>query len=549
MAQWDETVDFVIVGAGGGGLAAAVAARDEGLTTLVIEKQALVGGSTAMSGGVLWIPANPLMHEGGVDDSLEKGLEYFDATVGDAGPASTVARRRAFITGGSNLVGLLRRKGMAFERAEGYSDYYSNSPGGNDRGRSIEPKPYNAKRLGEWQSRLMPGMASHIGFVVKTNELRKIQYFNRSIGSFVGAGVVAARTWMAKLLGRPMLTNGAALTAQMLEISLAAGARVWTSTPLERLVVEGGRVVGVELTRDGNPMRVRANSGVLLAAGGFAHNKQMREEFSADQPNDGRWAIANPGDTGEVLRMAMELGVPTTLMDEAWWLPSTRRELGGSTLGQARQRPGAILVDNAGKRFVNEANSMVEVAKAMYAKGAVPCWTITDHSYRKRYTNGLTLPGHMPQEWFDNGWVKTADTIEALAEQIGLDPHSLAESIRTFNIHAEKGLDPEFGRGESAYNRAMGDPGYRGNPAIGPLSTGPFYAVEIFPADVGTCGGLVADEHARVLDAHGAPVPGLYATGNITGSVMGRAYLGAGGSIAYTMVFGYLAARHAAAQR
>lgn len=547
MQQWDETVDFVIVGSGGGGLASAVSARHRGLSALVIEKMPLVGGSTAMSGGVMWLPANPLMAEAGIPDSVESGLEYFAATVGEVGPVSTEERRRAYIEGGSELVTLLRDKGMSFERADGYSDYYSDSPGGNDRGRSIEPKAFDAKRLGEWRSQVMPGMAKHIGFVVKTNELRQIQHFNRTFGNFVRAGMVAARTWGSKALGKDLWTNGAALIGQMLRISLEEGARVWTSTPLERLVVEGGRVAGVEVTHKGTVKRIGAIHGVLLAAGGFAHNKEMRERFSGDQPNDARWTIANPGDTGEVLAMAMELGLPTVLMDEAWWLPSPRRELGASTLGQVRQRPGGILVDREGRRFVNEANSMVEVAKAMYARDSVPCWGIMDEAYRKRYTNGLTLPGHMPGEWFDNGWVKTSDTIEGLAEQIGVDPTQLAETIRSFNQHAEKGLDPEFGRGASAYNKAMGDSGFRGNPAIGPLAKAPYYAVEIYPADVGTCGGLVTNEHAQVLDVDGAPVAGLYATGNITGTVMGRSYLGAGGSIAYTMIFGHLAAKHAAA--
>lgn len=547
MHEWDETVDFLIIGSGGGGLAAAVSARERGLDTLLIEKMPVLGGSTALSGGVLWLPANPLMSEAGIPDSVEAGLEYFAATVGDAGPVSSVERRRAFIEGGAELVSLLRSKGIPFERADGYSDYYSDAAGGSDRGRTIEPLPFDAKRLGEWRTRVMPGMAKHIGFVVKTNELRKIQYFNRTLRTFIGAGVVAARTWTARILKRDVWTNGAALIGQMLRLALDAGARVWLSTPLERLIVDDdGRVIGVEVTHEGATKRIRALNGVLLAAGGFAHNKEMRAQHSGNQPNDGRWAIANPGDTGEVLRMAMELGLPTVQMDEAWWLPSTRRELGASTLGQIRQRPGGILVDTEGRRFVNEANSMVEVGKAMYARNSVPCWGIADEGYRRRYTNGLTLPGHMPKEWFDNGWVKTADTLEKLATKIGVNPSQLAETVRTFNVHAEKGLDPEFGRGASAYNKAMGDPGFRGNPAVGALSKAPYYAVEIFPADVGTCGGLIANEHGQVLDAEGTAVPGLYATGNITGSVMGRSYLGAGGSIAYTLIFGHLAAKHAA---
>lgn len=547
MTDWDHSADFVIIGSGGGGLTAAIAAAEEGLSAIVVEKQSMIGGSTAMSGGVVWLPNNPLMSEELVDDSFEAGMAYFEDVVGDVGPASSPAKRTAFLTEGSAMVNALREQGVRFERADGYSDYYSNAKGGNEAGRSLEPLPFNARRLGEWRQRLTPGMAKHIGLVVKTNELRAIQYFNRSIPSLLTAAGVFLRTHVSRLLGKDLLTNGGSLMGQMLEIVLANDTPIWLESSADDLIVKDGRIVGVKVIRDGKILNVEARTGVLIAAGGFGHNSAMRALHSGDQPNDGRWSMANPGDTGEVLRTAMDLGAQTALMDEAWWLPSTIPELGGSTLGQARQRPGAILVDNDGKRFCNEANSMVEVAKAMYDVGATPCWAITDQRYRRRYANGMSLPGHMPKEWFENGWVKTADTIEALAALIEVDPVTLAQTVSRFNDHARVGEDPDFGRGESQYNRCMGDPGHKPNPALGPLEKGPYYAVQIFPADVGTCGGLVADEQSRVLDADLEPIPGLYATGNATATVMGRSYLGAGGSIAYGMIFGFVAARHAAA--
>ncbi len=285
---------------------------------------------------------------------------------------------------------------------------------------------------------------------------------------------------------------------------------------------------------------------MLLAAGGFARNPEMRRKYSGAQPNEAQWTIANPGDTGEVLDAAIRLGAQTDLLDEAWWLPSTVPALGASTVGQARQRPGAIFVNRAGKRFCNESNSYVEVGKAMYANDAVPTWLIFDDGYRRRYAASRSLPGRMPPEWIDQGLIHKASTIESLAGQIGLDAAALTETIRRFNADAAQGLDPDFGRGQSAYNRCLGDPGYKPNPAVGPLDRAPYYAAEIFPGDVGTCGGLITDEAARVLDVDGRPIAGLYATGNITATVMGRTYPGAGASIANTMVFGYVAARHAA---
>jgi 3-oxosteroid 1-dehydrogenase len=297
---------------------------------------------------------------------------------------------------------------------------------------------------------------------------------------------------------------------------------------------------------------VAARQGVLLSAGGFAQSSQMRTEFSGDQPNQAKWSMANPGDTGEAILTAMTLGAKTDLMDEAWWLPSPRTgRFGQSTLDQARQRPRTIYVDAAGKRFVNESNSYMEVGRAMYARDktsrAVPCWLIFDDRYRKRYAHVRSHPGWFPKQMLEGGKLKKAASLAELAEMCGIDPAGLTATVEAFNGPAANGLDPEFGRGESAYNRALGDPNRRvKNPCVEPIDEAPFYAVEVVPGDVGTCGGLLTNEHAQVLDLHDQPIPGLYATGNTTATVMGRHYLGPGASIANTMVFGYVAAQHAA---
>ncbi|SNT36493.1 FAD-binding protein [Rhodococcoides kyotonense] len=546
MTEWDHSVDFLIVGSGGGGLSAAIAAKEAGLQPLVVEKQALVGGSTAMSGGVMWVPNNVLMQEEGVADSMDDSLLYMQSTLGDPDRTNPLARRRAYVTAGNDLVGLMRRRGVEFVRADGYSDYYSELPGGVDRGRSIESQPWNADLLGkDWRDRIMPGMAQHIGLVVKTNELRSIQYFNRSVAAFLVAARVFLRTVVSKIRGRKMLTNGAAIIGQLLRMALDDGIEVWTESPVEQLILDGGRVVGARIVHEGKSISVQGREGVLLAAGGFAHNADMRRKYSGGV-NDGSLSIANPGDTGEVLEMGIAAGAGIDLMDNAWWLPSTIAELGASTMGQSRQRPGGILVNREGKRFVNESSAMGDVAVAMYDHDAAPCWAITDDAYRRRYAAGIGLPGHMPKEWFTNGWVKKAETIEDLAKLIDVDGDNLVDTISTFNAHAENGLDPEFGRGVSAYNRALGDPAHKPNPALGPVARGPFYAVQIFPSDAGTGGGLVADEFSRVIGENGSPIAGLYATGNITATVLGRTYFGAGASISYTMAFGYVAARHAA---
>jgi 3-oxosteroid 1-dehydrogenase len=549
MSKWDHSYDFVSIGSGGGGLVGALRAADTGSSALVIEKQALIGGSTAMSGGMVWIPVNPLMREDGIHDSYVDGMAYFEEVVGDAGPGSSRERRHAYLTDGPRMVSFLRDQGMRFKRCAGYPDYYDNRKGGNAEGRSIEGIPYDARGLGGWRDKLQPGLAASIGFSAMTEEIPYMMHFNRSARSLGVTMRIAMRTVLAKLRRRPLLTNGSSLVGQMVELAVARRIPLWTGTAVDGLVVEDGCVTGVRVTRDGTTTTVEARKGVLLAAGGFAHNEEMRLKYGGDQQTTGEWSMSNPGDTGEVLAAAMALGARTDLLDEAWWLPNPSSYFGMSALNSARQRAHTIFVDAAGERFCNEANSYVEVGKAMFARDkdsrAVPCWLVFDDNYRRHYTHSQTSVGRFPKEWLESGEIRKAGTLDELARTCGIDPAGLVKTVERFNANAVKGLDPDYGRGQSAYNRHLGDPGNKPNPALGPLDRAPFYALPIFPSDVGTCGGLVTDEHARVLAEDGEAVPGLYATGNITSTVMGRTYLGAGGSIGNTMVFGFAAAEHA----
>ncbi len=550
MTTWDCTVDVVIVGSGGGGMVAALTAADAGASALVLEKQELLGGSTAMSGGIVWVPNNPVMRAEGVEDSYEAAMSHFEAVVGDVGQCSSYERRDAFLSAGPEMVAFLQRSGVRFVFCRGYSDYYSSAKGGHEIGRGIEPVPFDGRVLGEWLTKMQPGLAKSLGLAVMTNEARALSHFNRDIRAFAISARVVLRTYAARLRRRALLTNGASLIAQMLHIAVDRGISVWTEAPLEELIVEDGRVVGVRTVRAGSPVMIRARHGVVLASGGFAHNPEMREQYGGDQPNRARWSIANPGDTGEALQAAMRLGAKTDLMDEAWWLPSPRTgRFGQSTLDQARQRPRTIYVDAAGQRFVNESNSYMEVGKEMYARNrtskAVPCWLIFDDRYRKRYAHQRSRPGRFPRKLFESGMLKQAWTLNDLARTCDIDPAGLTETVERFNANAAQGIDPDYGRGESAYNRALGDPNRKVHPCLGPIDEPPYYAVQVVPGDIGTCGGLVTNEHAQVVDQDDRPIEGLYATGNGTATVMGRHYLGPGASIANTMVFGYVAARHA----
>ena len=555
MINWDTSVDLLIAGSGGGGMVAALATLDAGLEPLIVEKQALVGWLDRA------VRRHGLVAEQPVDAKATASRTRM-RTVLPTSPTSSATsvrprRPRAakmFLTAGSEMLTFLLRKGVRLVRCPGWSDYYPNHKGGNAAGRGVEGIPFDAAELGNWSDKVQPSMAKNFGFVVLTNELRSVQYFNRSPRAFAVAMRVFARTWAARIRRREVLTNGASLIAQMLKVLINLGdgePPLWTNAAVEELIVEDGRVVGARVKRDGSTLSIEARKGVLLAAGGFGHNADMRRRYSGDQPNEGKWSIANAGDTGEVLQTAMRLGAKTDLLDEAWWLPSIFIADGGDAakaLGSGRQRPGAIYVDSTGRRFCNESNSYVEVGKAMYANKAVPCWMVFDEGYVSRYVSGANplKRRRIPEELIERGAVIRGDTIGDLARQIDVPADELEHTIARFNEFAAKGLDPDFGRGQSAYNDCLGDPGYRPNAAVGPLERAPYYATRVLPADVGTCGGVITNEHAQVLDEQDRVIDGLYATGNTTATVMGRTYPGAGASIASTMVFGYVAARHAA---
>jgi 3-oxosteroid 1-dehydrogenase len=549
VSDWEYATDVIVVGSGGG-LGGALTAAASGLETLVLEKESRLGGSTAISGGVMWLPDNPLMQAEGVADSFEESMAYFDTVVGDAGPASSKERRAAYVTEGANMVRFLQDEGLSFVRCDGYSDYYAGVrgvEGGNARGRSIEATIFDGRELGPWLSKLPTGL---VPVVVRTGEVAPLQLVRRSWTGAKVAGRVAARTVGGRLTGKVLLSNGAALIGQTLRAAIKREVGIWTETAITDLVVDAGRVVGVMVDRHGRSLRIRANRGVLLASGGFARNLDMREKYSK-QPNSARWTVAHPGDTGEVIEIAMRHGAAVDLMDDAWWIPTSIKPDGTPAMhiGE-RSKPGSIVVDRDGQRYFNEAISYMEAGRQMYAHNddgrSIPSWLIIDSKHRSRYLFAFQPPGITPKEWINSGYMKKADTIEDLARRCGIDAAGLAATVERFNAFARDGIDPDFHRGEGDHEAYQGDVTNTPNASVGPLDKPPFYAVELYPGDVGTSGGLLTDEYARVLDSNHRAITGLYATGNCTASVMGRTYPGAGASIGASFVFAYIAAKHVA---
>lgn len=552
MTEWDYTTDFLVVGSGNG-LVGAIAAKAAGKDVLVVEKTDIIGGSTGISGGVYWIPDNPLMRRENITDSTDAGMRYFETLVGDVGPASSPARRKAYLESGIKMVSFLENQGMKFIRCDGYSDNYADVrgiEGGNARGRSIESVPTDTRRIGELAKKIRPGIAGKL--ILRTGEAAPVSMVRVSPAAMMLSVKIALRTAIGQIRRQKLTTNGAAMITQYLDILQRNGTPIWTETPFEELIVEDNRVIGAVVLRDGKKTRIRARDGVLLAAGGFSRNPGMREKYSGNQPADGQMSLANPGDTGEVMQAAIDLGAATDLMDEAWWIPSFRTPEGRLSPAMGiRSAPGSIIVDGEGERYFNEAAPFMEVGQQMYRrqheKGTgMPSWLIVDARNRGRYLFGKLAPRQTPKAWIDGGLIKRSDTIAGLAAQCGMDAATLTATIERVNRFAKAGIDEDFHRGEGAHEKYQGDPTNKPNPCLAPLAKAPYYAVELFPADLGTSGGLLCDENARVLDTEGEPIAGLYAAGNITASVMGRSYPGAGSSIAASAIFSYIAAHHAA---
>jgi len=536
-----ENYDFVIIGSGCASVTAALAAKALGASCAIIEKQALFGGSTAFSGGIAWIPNNPLLD----DDSEEASRTYLNHLVGEPGKASPIAKREVFLKEGPLAVQFLLDQGVKLIRVP-WPDYYSDAPGGHKIGRTVSAALFDLRELGDWQDRV----GYFYGFPrmpVGSWEFVDLTLAKTTWKGKVAAAKLAFNILKDKLTGARRVGSGNAVQGRFLKAALDAQIPLLMETELTGLEVEDGKVVGVKV-RDAKGERViAANRGVLLNAGGFSRNREMRLKYQP-QPNTGEWTMVNPGDTGDAMQMAMALGADIDCMEEAWWTPGSLLpdgKYGGFHVPGESGKPHVIIVGPDGKRVGNEAGAYMEFGQRMYARGAVPSWAILESRFLKDYSWGPLLPGKPKRPWIDNGYLIAADTLEELAGKCGIDVEGFKAEIARFNGFAEKGVDEDFQRGASHHNRAMGDPGHKPNPSLGKIEKGPFYAVKIWPLDVGTSGGLVTDEFARVLKTDGSPIPGLYASGNITAPVVGRTYPGAGASIGGGIVFGYVAARHA----
>ncbi|MGK9269361.1 FAD-binding protein [Williamsia muralis] len=545
--QFETIVDFLVVGSGGGGMAAGITAAHSGLETLIIDKGATYGGSTAISGGGIWIPNAPTLRAKGVVDKRSSVRRYLDVITDGKVPAD---RLDAFVDNGPALMELLDKSPhMKLYWVKGYSDYHPEFEGGSALGRTIECKPFDTRALKEDEKFQRPNsMKGPLGLWVTSKDYHDLAMVKRTWKGRKASLVAAWRVSSNVIRRRHMATGGRALVARMRMVLKDAGVPLWLKTSMTELITDDrGTVIGVVAERDGTTIRIGARRGVLLATGGFDHNMEMRAKYL---PQHGVVDVSSGAreNVGDGIVAGQRLGAAVDLMDDAWWMPSVLHPMGAVIpLVSERCIPPSVIVNSAGRRFTNESAPYVNFVHEQLEGGHVPAWFIMDTKAKNRYPFAQVLPNvAFPQGFYDSGVVHKADTLRDLAKEIGVPADALVQTISRFNGFARSGVDEDFGRGESAYDRYYGDPTMK-NPNLDEIVKGPFYAIRCEAGDLGTKGGLVCDANSRVLREDGTVIDGLYATGNTSASVMGNEYAGAGATIGPSMVFGYIAARHVSA--
>ena len=552
---WHKSVDVVIVGSGAGGLTAAIAAVDARAETLVIEKSSEYGGTSATSGGGIWIPNSHLAAAAGQTDSEEEAFRYVRALSAPNVPDGTI---RAFIHAAPEMLAWLEHSTPVRYTSLPYPDYHVELDGGKAGFRTHLPEAFDGRKLGPdiLTLRSASPAASLMGIINwRFDETYTLLY--RPKGWW---RVLASMVWRyasdlphrLRSLKDRNLTLGTALIGALRVALNERKVPLWLNTSLVELVRDGSRVVGIVATRDGRTLRIEARRGVILAAGGFERNADLRAQHLPGSSEPTR-SGSQPNNTGDSILAAERAGAALRNLQSTWSAPvfcvpgEARARL--STIERAL--PGCIIVNQAGRRYMNEAASYHIVGREMVAldkpgAGTSPSWMIFDHGFRHRYPVGPLLPliPDMLQMPSVRAILHKASTLEALATGIGVPGAALVDTVARFNADAVRGEDSEFGRGAAAYDRMYGDPRVQPNPTLSPILKPPFYAFPIHGGDIGTNGGIVTDENARVLDGEDRPIGGLYAVGNNAASVMGESYPGAGATLGPAMTFGYLAGRH-----
>lgn len=565
-SQESIQVDFLVVGSGAGALTGAIRAHDLGLNTLVVEKSGYYGGTSAMSGGSIWIPNNHQMAKLGVPDSEDEAFTYLSAlTKGEV----EESRLRTFIRKGAEMLKYLEDRGdLRCVALEKYCDYYPDVPGAKPGARTLEASRFCTLKLGRDLRKLRPPHPACVTFglfhMTAADAYQAVRGDWRVYLTMTKNAALYFAGFPLRLIAprSTRVTLGNALVAPLRLALKKRGVPLWLNSPAKELLVDNGRVTGAIIERDGKRITVHAKRGVLLGTGGFEQDPVLRQRY-LPKPTSTNWSAANKHNTGDALRMTEALKPQLALMDDAWWSPATL--VPGSAPAHAlvceKGMPHSLFVNSQGERFTNEAAPYIDVVNGMYAnhveghRNAAQCWMIFDARFRRQtavagaiYPSSMTPDALIPSRYWNTLIFKGA-TLSALAHQIGVDAQNLQSTVMRFNRFSQKGVDEDFGRGGNPCDNYYSNPSCRPNPNLGALDSPPFYAVQIVAGDLGTKGGLLTDADARVLHENGSVIEGLYACGNCSAAVMGRSYAGAGSTLGPAMTFGFVAAETAAQTR
>lgn len=556
--------DVLVVGSGASGLSAAVTARHRGLDVLITEKEPRYGGTTARSGGWLWIPGTSLAKAWGIREDKDQARTYLRH---EAGNSFDAARVEAFLDAGPEAVDFFTTQtAVRFDMPLVFPDYHAEAPGGAQGGRSMVARPFDGRELGEQIRHLGQPLPELTVFGMMLGSGKEIIHFMRATRSLTSALYVVKR--LSKHLrdvlryGRGMtLTNGNALVGRLAKSAFDLKIPLWLSSPVRELIIENGAVRGARVAHEGRTVEVRTRRGVVLACGGFPHDVARRKAMFPHAPSGAEHYSPGPtGNTGDGLRMAEAVGgrVEDRLPHAAAWVPvslTTRKDGSRGVMPHFidRAKPGVIAVTADGERFANEANSYHDFVQAMVGAARpgreIAAFLVCDHPTLRKYGLGCVPPFPMPlRHHLKTGYLLRGNTLAELAAKAGIDPSRFEATVAAFNAAAADGTDPAFGKGTRAYNRYQGDAQHGPNPCVAPLQQGPFYAIKMVIGDLGTYAGIRTDADARVLDAEGRPIEGLYAAGNDMASIMGGNYPGAGITLGPALTFGYIAGRHLASR-
>ncbi|WP_409279378.1 FAD-binding protein [Pseudomonas defluvii] len=558
--------DVIVVGSGAGAMTSAVFLADQGFSVLIVEKSDKYGGTSAISGGGIWIPNNHYFARQGGNDSFELAMRYLKAA---AGEHVDDARLQAYLDNAPKMIeALTRTSRVRYAVAAKYPDYYPHLPGSLPGGRTLDPELFDTSLLGEELDNLRkPSPSTLLMGRIAWTARHAHKAMARSFGwRWLIMGLMLRYKldfkWRRKSKFDRRAALGSALVASLRRSLMDRNVPLWLNTDFRGLLTEQGRVTGVTVQREGQEKQLHARYGVILGSGGFEQNQALREQY-LPKPTRMAWSATPPGNnTGAALEAGIAQGAATALMDWAWWAPTIAVPGEEKPRGIFAERafPGAIVVNGEGQRFVNEAAPYLEFVDAMHRDNqrtggkSVPAWVIFDAHFRFHYAMGPLMPAQvMPDSRLRKEWLNTlywkADTLAQLAEQIGVDAVGLERTVDKVNDYARTGQDLDFDRGGNVFDRYYGDCNIKPNPCLAPLRKGPYYAMRLDAGDIGTKGGLLTNEHAQVVRDNGTPIDGLYAIGNCSASVMGTSYPGAGGTLGPAMTFAYVAANHLASQR